>query len=520
VLDACVSALEATSGANDSDVTSYRAQIAQAKAQLLKTDPAKYATADAQVKAQVQKSGLDPTDIPNNAVALSTPSADSGAATGDAAQYHIVQILNQKDGNGSYYLQTASMVDSRKNPEKYGGSILTLSDCTEDWVLLVEPLVWLTIYPEGDDSRIVHTKMYGTITNFVQAFNTDPALAKYKNSKFFNWKALNQACWWALSVNSSGFGFAGSDLGFRAPENTGSYRPFADLYRGLTVPQTQTVTVARLQDDGTVEKTQEERSCIEGWGVNVYWKGMIPEEPQPTTQPDDTDDNGSKIKLAKWYVVETKTESGDTQQSVVGVKTGYVDKYLMVANELVNEGNGVYEVRGWITGKDATAVPEDGDLDSTFEEYAKKSPGSAWGTTAAVVNMSEFPEDKVLYVKLVYTPTTEQGTITVIKVKDKTDGSTVIEKDSTNPGVYNATEEGWEYKEDTQTPDDEIPVSKWPDVPQGTSGNNPQIPVLDTTHTLYIHYTEKPQSPVEGGRARNGQSAFLVCPPFYGQCHV
>jgi hypothetical protein len=90
----------------------------------------------------------------------------------------------------------------------------------------------------------------------------------------------------------------------------------------------------------------------------------------------------------------------------------------------------------------------------------------------------------------------------VIKVKDKTDGSTVIEKDSTNPGVYNATEEGWEYKEDTQTPDDEIPVSTWPDVPQGTSGNNPQIPVLDTTHTLYIHYTEKPQSPVEGGQSK------------------
>jgi hypothetical protein len=461
----------------------------------------------------------DTTDTPNDAVTFGV-SGNSGDDNSYSA--HIAQLMKmQNPTTGSHYLQTSSMLTD---------SSLTLQTCSEDWILLVEPIVWLTIFPVGDDSRIIHSKLYGTITNLVQAFN-DPSvpanpesLYKYRDRQTFNYKSITMPVWWALSVEDDGFAFVNSDneatFGFYPATKVGSYRSFLELYNSYKDSEARTVTAWKKDEEGQSYSEQVTVPCTEGWGVNIYSKHMF-EEVQPTTELDDDNENGGSIKVVKWYINEIYDSSGNVvSQTTAAVKTGTIGKKIAIINEPLLDGSVIYQVAGWMTGKDATAIPKDGDLNAKFTDYIKKSPGNAGGTEPAILDLSAYPDDKVLYIKLVYREVTPTGTITVIKVKDKTDGSTVIEKDSTNPGIYNATEEGWEYKEDTQTPDDEIPVSKWPDVPQGTSGNNPQIPVLDTTHTLYIHYTEKPQSPVEGGRARNGQSAFLVCPPFYRQCHV
>ncbi len=419
---------------------------------------------------------------------------------------HIETLLQGEIG-GSRIFQTPSMLSGAKDTE---GNPVTIQTCEEDWVLLVEPLIWLTIFPEGTDHKAIHTKMYGTITNFAQAFVTDPILQPYANSKTFNWKALNMPVWWALTVNDNGFVFGSHNdtsegrttsypLAFYPVESALTYRSFQQLANSLTL-QNKTFTV---EIDGVQQ--QVEVPSMEGWGVNCFWKGNI--FPSIVTTAKLFNRADKPVTVAKWYVIEQRDPDGTlTSQQVVDVKTGSISNTLAIVNEPLVDGKGLWEVNKWATGKDASAVPSEGDLTSTFEEYASKALGTKSGTTPRILDLTSSPDEKVVYVKLVYgdifTPQAPGG-VNVVKVKETSNGNrAIIEKDSTEPGTtYPADNEpGWKYVEDLQTTEVEQPVTAWDEVPtEGTQGTNPNIEVSDTTQTVYIRYTEQPYNTPESG---------------------
>ena len=440
---------------------------------------------------------------------------DAGAAgTADAEKQkqqkkaHIAQILKWPSDTGKPLFQTPSMVNSRTNPQQFvngSGEVetgeLTLENCDEDWVLLVEPIVWLTIFPEGTDARGIHAKIYGTITNVVQAFNTDPILKPYANKHTLNYKALNYPVWWALTVkqpassadggsqsSTGGYVFDRTEngnpsFGLRYPSKMFQYRTFAELYESLTIPK-ETELEYKDEKGNILKRTMP---TIEGWGVNAYWgkEEIMPPSIASTIEydPDTTTTTKRPIKIAKWYVRKNTDEKGNIiSEQTIAVKTGSTSTPVKIENELTEDGKAIWLVEKWGTGTEAGNIPSEGDLESKFEEYYKKAPGQFGGIEPAVLDLRKEPTEKVVYEKLVIIPITPPPTIqdiTVIKVKEPADGSDpIIEKGTTSPGTYPAAETGWEYKQDIQTPDPEKSVTKWSDVPTtGTPGTNPNITV-------------------------------------------
>ena len=424
---------------------------------------------------------------------------DAGAAgTADAEKQkqqkkaHIAQILDMKvsrkdknkdngedESEKSYIFQTPSMLASRTDPQQFvngSGEVetgeLTLQNCEEDWVLLVEPIVWLTIFPEGTDARGIHAKIYGTITNVVQAFNTDPILKPYANKHTLNYKALNYPVWWALTVKqpaSSADGGSQSSTGgyvFDRTENGNpsfglrypstkmfQYRSFTELYESLTIPK-ETELEYKDEKGNILKRTMP---TIEGWGVNAYWgkEEIMPPSIASTIEydPDTTTTTKRPIKIAKWYVRKNTDEKGNIiSEQTIAVKTGSTSTPVKIENELTEDGKAIWLVEKWGTGTEAGNIPSEGDLESKFEEYYKKAPGQFGGIEPAVLDLRKEPTEKVVYEKLVIIPIPPPPTIqdiTVIKVKEPSDGSDpIIEKDTTSPGTYPAAETGWEYKQD------------------------------------------------------------------------
>lgn len=403
---------------------------------------------------------------------------------------HIHQLLGLKDEEGNYLLQTPSMVQHKSEG-------WTLNDAEENWVLLVEPIVYLTICHAGSMGRasdaVYGNKLYGTVSNVMDALATMPEFAAYRNAPHFNWKAFREI-WYPLHVSDSGTGYEFAN---------GQYR-LAPMGEYGFVPGSQHMPVEFEQannwtaDGTTADGAAKYKKC--GFSVNVYWgksgtKGRTWDEPtpEPAAPPAEqkvTPEEG--IKVVKWYTV--KIPDGDkTYEMVTDV---IVDdnhpRRIVAENEGVPGESNFYYLEKWATGKD-DVVPDQGDLDTTFEQYRKKNRGELGGTGPYEVIVPD--NEKVLYLKLVQYDWLTPGEVTVVKVKEPSNGGTpIIEHDTTNPGTtYPAgNEDGWTYTEDIQTTEPEVPVTKWPDVPtSGTPGNTPDIPVRDDTETIYIHYTDE-----------------------------
>lgn len=78
----------------------------------------------------------------------------------------IKLLLTMKDSNTKtgYLFQTKSTLNAFN---KNGKQVDILSnECTEDWICFVEPLFFCSMFPVGDDSRVLCNKFYGTLTNF------------------------------------------------------------------------------------------------------------------------------------------------------------------------------------------------------------------------------------------------------------------------------------------------------------------------------------------------------------------
>ena len=397
----------------------------------------------------------------------------SATSTGQGIEgvSHIQQLLMLQDGSGHYLLQTDSML---ANP----GS--SLNDATENWVLLVEPIVYLTICHAGSLGRpsdaVYGKKLYGTVSNVEEALATMPQYSQYSNTHQFNYKAFREI-WWPLHV-AGGYTFE-NGYQLKSLEESG-------LVRGTKYTPAQLLSA-------------QGQGWEAGYSVNVYWnlnsgpEGKTWDETssEPSAPPTEQKvENG--ISIVKWYT--TKFRQGDEVSEIVTdviVDDGYPRK-IKVENEGVPEKGYFYLVEKWATGKDEI-LPDNGDLDTKFEDYKKANKGTKGGFEPAIVEVPA--EEKVLYVKLVALDWMDPGEVTVVKVKEPSNGGTpIIEHDTTNPGTtYPAgNEDGWTYTEDIQTTEPEVPVTKWEDVPTtGTPGNTPDIPVRDDTETIYIHYTDE-----------------------------
>lgn len=398
----------------------------------------------------------------------------SATSTGQGIEgvSHIQQLLALQDGTGHYLLQTDSML---ANPG------IPISQATENWVLLVEPIVYLTICHAGSLGRpsdaVYGKKLYGTVSNVEEALATMPQYSQYSNTHQFNYKAFREI-WWPLHV-AGGYTFE-NGYQLKSLEESG-------LVRGTKYTPAQLLSA---KGDGWKA----------GYAVNVYWnlnsgpEGRTWDEPtpEPAAPPEEQKVKENGIPVVKWYVSKFRqgTEVSEIVTDVI-VDDGHPRK-IKVENEGVPEKGYFYLVEKWATGKDEI-LPDNGDLDTKFEDYKKANKGTKGGFEPAIVEVPA--EEKVLYVKLVALDWMDPGEVTVVKVKEPSNGGTpIIEHDTTNPGTtYPAgNEPGWKYIEDIQTPEPEVPVTKWPDVPTtGTPGNTPDIPVRDDTETIYIHYTDE-----------------------------
>ncbi|MEG0578763.1 MAG: hypothetical protein RR490_02480, partial [Niameybacter sp.] len=303
-----------------------------------------------------------------------TPIRDDGTVGNALAQdANIYRILSLRNADNSYVFQTKETLGT-------GKSIVE----EKNWVLLVEPILYYTIYSEGNASEKWNNKMYGTITNFADAFMTVPRLRAMedRNRKHFNWKATNEVTWGALAVANEGFTFPngyklyGKDTadGF----NVGAYKSFKNLHKW-----NQTDCVYAENENHVLGPLLGKV----GYGVNVYYSGKLvngdgsgsgsgdPSKSSintwdstnfPTGLPGKPEDASSKdsettfkelskkFNIVKWYCTDDEATNTET---TVNVKVREdVPHKVNILNEGIeskpDENKYYWEVVKWATGKD------------------------------------------------------------------------------------------------------------------------------------------------------------------------
>ena len=419
------------------------------------------------------------------------------AESGTIANSRIETLLQLTKGN-TRLLQTKSMIESGNDK---------LTEATEDWVLLVEPIVYLTIFRSGDDRHYIIPKQYGTISNIAEALKAKVGGSVTSKAKYgwFNWKALNGPLWGALHVSDStdketgqtinGFKFKNGDI-LTTPTSVGSYVSFDTMV------------------DWNTWKTNGDHKEKVGYGVNVYYKGdMIstssistwdevnypdglpgpPEDPSDETRfPKETDygENSKKFNIVKWYYYE----NADGTQEVVDTQSRQQTPHKIVVE---NEGNAdsdfYWMVEKWGTSLNGDDIPEDGSTNTTFEEYYKKYKGTYSGKEPNIVTVKPDDPDKSIYVKLVMKVIPKKD-IDIVRVYENTDGSTTVENELDVPYTPtvdgNSPKGGYDFEESVTTPDPIKEITTWTEVPTGTNGTTPQIPVKETDKTVYIRFTQ------------------------------
>ena len=433
----------------------------------------------------------------------------------------INRLIDLADKNGDRLLKTESMWTKGTN---------SIDEAEENWVLLVEPIVFMTIFKPGTDSNsaILRQKVYGTVSNFANALVQNPggAVASRATNGWFNWKAVNGPLWGALSVSpetkyenpnsASGYGsgFKFNNGWVLTPANNiGKYRSFADLSEAN-----------RWKDGGSF--FEDGIKYKEGFGVNVWYKdirgtsqthtwdkntypdGNPGPAPDPTNLPDEDksyiDKNKNKtLKITKWYYIEDPTTG---EQFVYDVNTRPGNPHqVVIENEGTQDSDYIWNVERWASGLE-DRVPEDGDTSSTFESYYNTNLGTYNGKEPNILTIKPEDPDKVLYVKLVLRLVPKKK-VDIVRVYETPEQPPVIEVESNvkvenNTVDGNSKKPGFNYVENVNTSEPRKDITSWEEVPGGTSGRTPQIPVSETDKTIYIKY--------EGAPVENPQATGLV----------
>lgn len=427
---------------------------------------------------------------------------------GTVRNSRIETLLTLTDKKGALYLQTPSMI---------ANGTKKITEAKEDWVLLVEPIVYLTIFQPGNDKKYIISKQYGTISNIAEALTAKVGgnVANKAKYGFFNWKALNGPLWGALHVANStdketgaavnGFKFPNKNDNtsgdvLTTPTNIGDYVSFS--------------TLAGWNQWRTVGDHQEKV----GYGVNVYYKGDLtttskittwdevnypeglpgkPEDPSdPTKFPDETDygEKSKTFNIIKWYYFE----NADGTQEVIDTRSRQMTPHQVVVENEGNIDSEIYwAVEKWGTSLNNTDIPEDGSINTTFEEYYKKYKGTQSGKEPNIVTILPDDPDKSIYVKLVMKVLPKKD-IDIVRVYENPDGSSTVEKELDVPYTDkvdgNSPKDGYTFEESKVTPDPIKEITTWTEVPPitGVDITTPEIPVRDTDKTVYIHYISEP----------------------------
>ena len=409
---------------------------------------------------------------------------------------YINKLMTLDSPNDVPYLQTPSMVAK--------GTKL-IEDATEDWVLLVEPIVYLTIFEPGTDKRYVATKQYGTISNIAEAIHhkIGGSYASKRTNGFLNWKALNGPLWGALSVaptkkdgqDINGFMFADEKHMLTVPDGIGQPRSFTEL-----------TEMNAWKEEGGIKKKS-------GYGVNVYWKGQFeskietwdkesfpdalpgpaPDASDPKKYPNESSygKESKKFQIVKWYCFKNVDGTYDTLDVQTRKDTPHV---VDVVPEGDLESEFYWTVEKWGTANSLDA-PRDGDTSSTFESYWEKNKGLQSGKGPASVVIPPESTDKSIYVKLVMDQI-ERQYVDVVRVYETPNQPPVVEVETevrvkNNKVDGNSPKPDYVYKENVNSKEPKKDIDDWSKVPSGKPGSEPNIPVEPDDKTIYIRYEKR-----------------------------
>lgn len=430
------------------------------------------------------------------------------AEGGTVKDAHINELLTMSVG-GVPLLQTRSMIEE---------SNTNIYSAKENWCLLVEPIVYLTIFKTGNDRQYHITKQYGTISNIAEALHdkVGGSVTSRSTFGFFNWKAINML-WSALHVTTS------------TDENNNVVNGFKfNEHYMLTMPDANQlgryVSFDTLADWNTWKDNGSGVQQKVGYGVNVYWPGQFksgidtwdsetypnafpgpaPDASDPTKYPPESSygKESKKFQIVKWYVIEREGGKQEVFDVVTRKNTPHV---VNVLNEGDLESDYYWYVEKWGTSL-STEAPEDGDTSTTFEDYWSRNKGTQSDTKPAIVTIKPNDPDKSIYVKLVLKVLPKKK-VDIVRVYETPNQPPVIEVESNvkvenNTVDGNSPKPGFTYVENVNTSEPRKDITSWDEVPGGTSGRTPQIPVSETDKTIYIKY--------EGAPVENPQETGLV----------
>lgn len=430
------------------------------------------------------------------------------AEGGTVKDAHINELLTMSVG-GVPLLQTRSMIEE---------SNTNIYSAKENWCLLVEPIVYLTIFKTGNDRQYHITKQYGTISNIAEALHdkVGGSVTSRSTFGFFNWKAINML-WSALHVTTS------------TDENNNVVNGFKfNEHYMLTVPDANQlgkyVSLDTLADWNTWKDNGSGVQQKVGYGVNVYWPGQFksgidtwdsetypnafpgpaPDASDPTKYPPESSygKDSKKFQITKWYVIEREGGKQEVFDVVTRKNTPHV---VNVLNEGDLESDYYWYVEKWGTSL-STEAPEDGDTSTTFEDYWSRNKGTQSDTKPAIVTIKPNDPDKSIYVKLVLKVLPKKK-VDIVRVYENPGQPPVIEvepnvKVENNTVDGNSPKPGFTYVENVNTSEPRKDITSWDEVPQGNVGRVPQIPVSETDKTIYIKY--------EGAPVENPQATGLV----------
>lgn len=424
------------------------------------------------------------------------------------------------------------------------GNIKALNDPTiqRRWILVVEPIVYLTIY-RGDSTAqpkdILHQKVYGTISNVADYLGTRNST---KRAKTFNYKAIQHQAWGALTLDTS------SEIDNDTVKSTGTTVELLNEQGETTFTFTNLDLITHKREDGTVNSpkrpgtyqtfedlahynnldetvTDSKAPCKVGYGVNLYWgkvfsnptasiktwdennypngdSGPAPDASNRVDYPEETTykENANKFKIVKFYYFETGELTDDfeyTEETLVDVQTREGTPHVIT---VMNEGNAesdyYWQVQKWATGKE-DIVPQSGDLSRHFEDYVKSNLGEQAGDASAIVTIPPESSDKVLYVKLLMKEI-ERPIVDIVKVYEN--GDTVekveVEEDvNITDNKYKVKTPDGEYTYIENAKTQEILIEKpksWENIPaNSTKGTETDIPVDKDINTIYIRYKKE-----------------------------
>lgn len=420
------------------------------------------------------------------------------AEGGTVSDAHINELLKMSVG-GVPLLQTRSMIEEGNKD---------IAKAKENWCLLVEPIVYLTIFKTGNDRQYHITKQYGTISNIAEALHdkVGGSVTSRSTFGFFNWKAINML-WSALHVTTS------------TDENNNVVNGFKfNEHYMLTMPDANQlgkyVSFDTLADWNTWKDNGSGVQQKVGYGVNVYWPGQFksgidtwdsetypnafpgpaPDASDPTKYPPESSygKDSKKFQITKWYVIEREGGKQEVFDVVTRKNTPHV---VNVLNEGDLESDYYWYVEKWGTSL-STDAPRDGDTSTTFEDYWSRNKGTQSDTKPAIVTIKPNDPDKSIYVKLVLKVLPKKK-VDIVRVYETLNQPPVIEvepnvKVENNTVDGNSPKPGFTYVENVNTSEPRKDITSWDEVPGGTGGRNPQIPVADTDKVIYIKYEGAP----------------------------